>query len=91
MGESARRKTIGLPPQSPKINPAELEDRTCECGGMFFTDALRLKEVPAMLSPSGIPETMIFKVGFICVSCGKVIPLRPEETKPEPKIELAKG
>jgi hypothetical protein len=91
MGEAMRRNLLGLPPRQVNINADQLKDRMCSCGGMFFTDALSLKEVPAMVSPSGKPETAMFKVGFVCVKCGKVMSLRPEEPKEEPKIELVGG
>lgn len=92
MGESMRRKLMGLPPRQVNINANELKDRVCPCGGMFFTDALSLKELPAMVSPSGKVETAMFKVGFICVACGKLLSLMPEEPGEEkPKIELVNG
>jgi len=81
-------------PQQPRqvkinVNPDQLKDRICECGGTYFTDGLRLKEIPALYSPSGKPETMMMKIGFICVGCGKLMSLRPEEEKP--KLILAGG
>ena len=92
MGESARRNLLGLPPRGNnnmqmKIDGDSLKDRVCDCGGKVFTTALTLKELPALQSPSGQMETVMAQVGFVCVTCGLVIPLRPEE----PKIELVGG
>lgn len=75
------------------VNVNDLKDRVCrQCGGLFFADALRLKEVPAVYSQSGKPETLMIKVGFICVGCGTVTSLRPgEEKEPEKKPEEKKS
>jgi hypothetical protein len=40
-----------------------------------------LKEVPAILSKSGKPETAMTMIGFHCVECGIMMSLRPEEPK----------
>ncbi len=71
----------------------QLKDRICHCGERVFVKAFTLKELPALQSPSGIPETAMSQIGFACVTCGLVIPLRPEETKEEekPKIEVVGG
>lgn len=93
MGEAMRRKLMGGQQNHININADELKDRVCPCGGMFFTDALSLKELPAMMSPSGKVETAMFKIGFICVACGKLMSLRPEEPKEAKQtiIELGKN
>jgi len=62
------------------------KDRICACGGKFFGEALALKEVSPLYSKSGKYETMILKIGFVCLGCGKFMSLRPkdpEETKSE--------
>ena len=74
----------------PQINPADLKDRVCSCGGRIFADALSLKELPALLSPSGLTETMMYKIGFVCVKCGLMMPLRPAAPK-KPTIEVVKS
>jgi len=57
----------------------QLKQRTCPCGGIVFVQAVSLKEVPPVYSPSGNPETMIQPLGFICSQCGNLLSLRPEE------------
>lgn len=88
MGEALRRSRLGLGPKTVNIDGDSLPDRICPCGNAFFTDALRLKEISGLLSPSGHPETMMLKVGFICVACGQLLPLRPEEPKKGSEIVL---
>jgi hypothetical protein len=91
MGEAARRNALGLPPRGNnmqiQIDGDSLKDRVCDCGGKVFTNAFSLKELPALQSPSGQMETVMAQVGFVCVTCGLVIPLRPEK----PKVELVAG
>jgi len=53
---------------------------------MVFVQVLDLKEIPALYSPSGKPETAITPLGFICSQCGKIMSLRPEESKQESRI-----
>lgn len=98
MGEAMRRNALGLPPRGQQqmtmnVPLNQLKDRICPCGEKVFVKAFTLKELPALQSPSGIPETAMSQIGFACVTCGLVIPLRPEETKEEekPKIEVVGG
>ncbi|HQL01057.1 MAG TPA: hypothetical protein PK090_09795 [Smithellaceae bacterium] len=97
MGEAMRRNALGLPPRGQQnmtmnVPLNQLKDRICPCGEKVFVKAFTLKELPALQSPSGIPETAMSQIGFACVTCGLVIPLRPEEPKEEkPKIELIGG
>lgn len=94
MGESARRNALGLPPKNMqmKIDGDSLKDRVCDCGGLVFTNAFSLKELPALQSPSGQIETVMAQVGFVCVGCGLVVPLRPEEPKDDaPKLVVSSG
>ena len=97
MGEAMRRNALGLPPSGPQqmtmnVPLDQLNDRICPCGERVFVKALTLKELPALQSPSGMPETAMSQIGFACVTCGLVIPLRPEEPKEEkPKIEVIGG
>jgi hypothetical protein len=71
----------------------QLKDRTCDkCGGLVFTTALLLKELPALYSPAGVLDTAILQAGFVCVQCGNVISRLPVPAeKEESKILLAKG
>jgi hypothetical protein len=58
-----------------------LKERVCpHCGGYVFTsNAVILRVIPALLSPSGVAETAIQPAGFVCSTCGVLIPLRPTE------------
>lgn len=68
----------------------QLNDRVCPCGEKIFVQAFTLKELPALCSPSGIPETAMAHIGFACVTCGYVISLRPE-VPPLPQVKLVGG
>ncbi len=69
-----------------------LRDRLCKCGGKVFLQAMILKEIPALYSPSGKIETMMVQVGFKCEICGELMSLRPEDKTAEgPKLILAEG
>lgn len=97
MGEAIRRNALGLKPRGQQqmtmnVPLDQLNDRICPCGERVFVAAMTLKELPAMCSPSGKMETAMSQVGFACVTCGLVIPLRPEEPKEDkPRIELIGG
>lgn len=73
-----------------KVPLEQLKDRVCPCGSLVFSPAVTLKEIPSLYSPSGIPETAMSQVGFVCATCGELMSLRPEP--PElPKLVLGKG
>jgi len=91
MGEARRRRDMGMGPKKINVDAESLQDRVCECGGKYFTDAMRLKEIPMVIT-GGRPETMMIKLGFICVKCGKLMSLRPETQQQEgSKILLTDG
>jgi hypothetical protein len=91
MGEAKRRQDMGFIPRNINVKAEDLQDRVCECRGKIFTDAIRLKEIP-MVVTGGRAETMMIKIGFICVKCGKLMSLRPEAPKQEEsKILLTDG
>jgi len=64
-----------------RVNWESLKERVCpHCGGIVFTNnAVFLRSIPALLSPSGVAETAIHPAGFVCLTCGCLIPLRPTE------------
>lgn len=70
----------GMAPGNVRVNANELKDRQCtHCGGLVFSHALSLKEVPPLRSPSGRAETAMTPIGFVCVTCGEFMTLRPED------------
>mgnify|MGYP001381277869 CR=1 FL=1 len=89
MGEANRRNQMGRQTQM-NVDASTLEDRVCKCGGMIFTHALSLKVMTPLVSPSGQYETAMAPLGFTCVACGAVIPLRPEPPKEESMIKLVR-
>jgi len=92
MGEAARRKDLGLGPKNINIDASTLEDRLCaNCGGKFFAEAMCLKEIPAILSPSSQPETVMIKQGFVCVGCGTIKSLRPTPDEGKKVVDLQPG
>lgn len=62
----------GPPPgaSQPDVDPSDLPDITCDCGSKTFTEALRLKKMSALVSPSG-EEGIAPVQTFVCTQCGK--------------------
>jgi len=54
----------------PNIDPTELPSITCGCGSDTFMEALKLKKVSALVSPSG-EESIAPIQTFVCTQCGK--------------------
>ena len=62
----------GPPPQANvNVNPQDLDDVMCECGNYTFVDVVLMKEIPAILSPTGQAGLVPQKV-IACYACGKV-------------------
>lgn len=86
MGEARNRILQGLPPrginqgQPMQVN-VDLEkatQRACECGCVFFTAAIKVYTVSALLSPVGKELTAQVPV-LICMECKKVLDLKAVE------------
>ena len=80
----------------PKITPEILKmSKTleCSCGGMIFTQAIVVKKISAIISPSGKEEFMPIDV-MICDRCKKVnrellqYDILPEDVMEVPRINL---
>ena len=61
----------------------QLKDRVCKCGGFIFAPAQTLKELPAFYSLSGVNETVMMHIGFVCIRCGEMISLKAEDPIPD--------
>jgi len=80
MGEAQRRIGMGLVPKGIKPGqPIQVEidlknatPRLCECGCKFFTTAVQLFMVSALLSPTG-QELMAQQPILICLECKAVL------------------
>lgn len=77
------------------INPNNLDDIVCDvCEGAVFTPAMRIKYIPALMSPDGTPGTFNMQFGFICVKCGKIygimdlVNMKAEQEKKKSKLIL---
>jgi len=68
----------------------QLKQRICTCGGTVFVQMLSLREVPAIYSPTGNPDTWEELIGYVCSACGEVISPVQERPEQERKI-LALG
>lgn len=44
---------------------------TCECGGLIFEEAVILKKISALITPSGREELYPLEV-LVCKKCGKI-------------------
>lgn len=58
------------------IDLGKCEDLVCDCGSVYFVELTRVKIVPALISPSGRPETIVLKV-LKCEKCGKILDNTP--------------
>lgn len=58
----------------------------CECGSTTFLQAVELKKLSALVSPSGQNE-LVPMPAFICSSCGKVLDLSKINDKSEANKE----
>ena len=61
------------PPQV-KITPDMIKDFksvTCDCGGILFENAMILKKISPIVSPTGKEELYPMEI-LICKKCGKV-------------------
>ena len=60
------------PPQANlQVNPSTLEDVKCECGNYTFQEVILLKNMPALISPTGQPGYVPMKA-FSCVVCNTI-------------------
>ena len=83
MGEAQRRIGMGLVPKGIKPGqPIQVEidlknatPRLCECGCKFFTTAVQLFMVSALLSPTG-QELMAQVPALLCRECGTVLEVK---------------
>jgi hypothetical protein len=71
-----------------QINPNNLDDVKCDsCQCPNFSPWLRIKELPALLSPDGTPGTVNMQVGFVCLNCGKLFSIMDLATMSKIKAE----
>lgn len=58
--------------QTIRINPSDLQEVTCEeCGSDLFREAVQIKKISALLSPTG-KETFMPVPTFACVKCNHI-------------------
>lgn len=58
--------------QTIRVNPRDLQDVKCEeCGCELFREAVQIKKLSALLSPTG-KETFMPVPTFACVKCNHV-------------------
>jgi len=73
MGEANRR--IGQGVQQPQQIQVDLKDAVpqfCECGSQYFTPAIRVFKLSALLSPTGQELTAQQPV-LVCKQCGELL------------------
>lgn len=87
--------TAGMP-QGPQITPEMVRNAKtleCSCGGKIFQNALVIKRVSAILSPTSEELDIPVQV-FVCMACDKVLPetdlenVLPADVKSAPKEGL---
>ena len=57
----------------------QLTEVACECGNAAFVTAIRLRNLPALYSPTGKKDYLAQPLGFLCSSCGKFMPIQPPQ------------
>ena len=78
MGESERRKTMGLPIRELKpgtqiqVDLKNATPRQCECGCKYFIPVVTVYTVSALLSPIGKELTAQQPV-LVCMECKKLL------------------
>ena len=79
MGEAQRRRELGLMPPGIPSGPQQINvdlknatPRLCECGCKYFTAAVQLYTVSALVSPTG-QELVAQQPILICLKCKAVL------------------
>ena len=85
MGEANRVKQFGLQarvnhrqPQQIQVDLSKASQRSCACGCKYFTQAVTVHVISALLSPTG--QEMAAQVpALICLECKAQLPLGNEK------------
>ena len=85
MGEANRVKQFGLQarvnhgqPQQVQIDLSKATQRLCTCGCQYFTQAVTVHIISALISPTGQELTAQVPV-LLCMECNAVLPLGKKE------------
>ena len=81
MGEARRRAELGM---QPRMNPGQMQQiqvdltkaaqRSCACGCKYFTQAVTVHVISALLSPTG-QELTAQVPALICMECKAMLPV----------------
>ena len=81
MGEAKRVNRFNLQnglqpgqPQQVRVDLSKATQRLCACGCQYFTQAVTVHIVSALLSPTG-QELPVQVPALICLECGEHLPL----------------
>ena len=81
MGEANRVKQFGLQarvnhrqPQQIQVDLSKASQRSCACGCKYFTQAVTVHIISALISPTGQELTAQVPV-LLCMECQAVLPL----------------
>lgn len=67
-------------PQQIKVDLTKAEQRSCVCGGKYFTQAVSVHIVSALLSPTG-HELPVQIPALICMECKTPLTIKSNETE----------
>jgi hypothetical protein len=67
----------------------QLKDVVCECTNAAFVTAIRLRELPALYSPTGKADYLAQPLCFLCTACGKTLSMVPPP--PDNVIDISQG
>lgn len=56
----------------PNVNPEDLKQATCKCGGTRFVSICELRYATRFQTTMGQPMLINFQGGYACVNCSKI-------------------
>jgi len=74
------------------VDVSKLDTFLCpNCESPYCVEVFQIKQVPALMSPTGKEQVLKLPTGFACVECQASMFTEPkEETENAPTIELVK-
>ena len=71
-GQRLREQMLQQPGQQMKVDLKDAVPVTCECGCKYFTQAVQVHKISALLSPNG-QELIAQQPCLICLDCKEVL------------------
>jgi len=71
-GQRLREQMLQQPGQQMQVDLKDAVPVKCECGGKYFTQAIQVYKISALLSPNG-QELIAQQPCLICLDCKEVL------------------